>query len=161
MRPNTRTHLIALALGCASALAAAQSPGERPARPMMDPAHRQEMMAQRQADLKARLQLTAAQEGAWAQWIAAMQPPADRMGAGHQDRRRMHEEMAALSTPERIDRMNAMKAERDARQASRAQATKAFYATLSPEQQKVFDESLRHRGPHGHRGHADKRPQQG
>ncbi|RZL93508.1 MAG: hypothetical protein EOP76_09240 [Variovorax sp.] len=45
--------------------------------------------------------------------------------------------------------------------AKRAEATKSFYAVLSPEQQKTFDaESMRHgpRGKHGHRGHPGHAP---
>ena len=108
----------------------------------MDPARMQQMMAQRQADLKARLKITASQEAAWNAYVASMQPPA---GMGQrmdpQARQKMHEEMAALTTPQRIDRMNAMKAERDASMARRHEATKAFYAVLTPEQQSVFDSS--------------------
>ena len=106
----------------------------------MDPAKMQQMMAQRQADLKARLKITASQEAAWNAYVANMQPPA---GMGQrmdpQARKKMHEEMAALTTPQRIDRMNAMKAERQASMTRRQEATKAFYAALTPEQQAVFD----------------------
>ena len=106
----------------------------------MDPARMQQMMAQRQAELKARLKITASQEAAWNAYVASMQPPA---GMGQrmdpQARKKMHEEMAALTTPQRIDRMNAMKAGREAAMASRQEATKAFYAALTPEQQAVFD----------------------
>ena len=42
----------------------------------MDPAKMQEMMAKRQAELKAQLKITAAQEPAWNTFIASMQPPA-------------------------------------------------------------------------------------
>ena len=115
----------------------------------MDPAKMQEMVAKRQAALKAQLKLSAAQEPAWNAYVASMQPPADmaqRMDP--QARRKMHEEMMALSTPQRIDRMNAMKAERDAAMAKRHEATKTFYAALTPEQQKVFDAQAMGRGGH-------------
>ena len=46
-----------------------------------DPARMQEYMAKRQAAMKAKLQITPAQEGAWTAFTAAMQPPADMMGA--------------------------------------------------------------------------------
>lgn len=50
----------------------------------------------------------------------------------------------------RLDRMQAMAEVRRARMAERAAAIKAFYAQLTPEQQKVFDaEGL----PAAHRGH--------
>ena len=155
--------LIVLALACAGTVAMAQ-PGGHPHRPM-DPSQRQEMMAKREAELKAQLQITPAQEPAWAAWVAAMKPPADKPGMGPDERRRMHEEMGKLTTPERIDRMNAMKAERDAQMARRGEATKAFYAALTPQQKKVFDERMHRHGPGGPDGHhgpgGRKPPQQG
>jgi hypothetical protein len=56
--------------------------------------------------------------------------------------------------------MQARQAERSAMFAKRADATKAFYAQLTPAQQKTFDaESLRMgprgHGPHGHRPHGE------
>ena len=120
----------------------------------MDPARMQEMMAKRQAALKAKLNLGATQEGAWAAYVAAMQPPAGmdaRMSP--ENRKKMHDEWATLTTPQRIDKMNEMKARRDAEMAKRGDATKTFYAALSPEQQKLFDaNTMRHGGPRGGHG---------
>lgn len=116
----------------------------------MDPAKMQEMMAQHAAALKAKLNLSATQEGAWATYMAAMQPPAD-MGArmSPENRKKMHDEWAALTTPQRIDKMNDMKVKRNAEMAKRNDATKSFYAALSPAQQKVFDtNTMRHGGSH-------------
>ena len=88
--------------------------------------------------MKQKLGITAAQEGAWNAWTAALKPPAQR--AQRPDR----EAIARMTTPERIDRMRALRAERQARMDSRANATKTFYAALAPEQQKTFDQlSLR------------------
>lgn len=116
----------------------------------MDPAKVQEFIAKRQAALKAKLNLSSSQEAAWGVYVAAMQPPADlgqRMTP--EARKKMREEWAAMTTPQRIDKMNEMKARRDADMARRGDATKALYAALTPEQQKVFDDStLRQRG-HG------------
>lgn len=120
----------------------------------------QERMASRLAALKTRLGLSAAQEGAWNTYLAAMQPPASGMMAGNRaDRRKMAEEWRAMTTPQRLDRMATLKTERDAQMNRRAQATRDFYATLSPEQQKVFDASTmmgaqpgRRGGGWGHRG---------
>jgi hypothetical protein len=58
--------------------------------------------------------------------------------------------------------MQARQAERSAMFAKRADATKTFYATLSPDQQKTFDIETAHfgghrwhrGGPDGHRGQA-------
>ncbi|RYX95415.1 MAG: hypothetical protein EOO28_11680 [Comamonadaceae bacterium] len=135
----------------------APAPGANPpahAHPHMrgerrDPAKFKEHMAKRQAELKAKLNITPAQEGAWTAFTSSMQPPANRPP------RPSREEFAKLTTPERIDRMQAMKTERDARMAQRATATKTFYAALSPDQQKVFDANTMrphhggHHGPHG------------
>ena len=114
-----------------------------------DPAKMQEARARHQAELKAKLNLSPTQEGAWASYAAATQPPANmaaRMDPEH--RKKMHEDMQKLTTPERIDRMNVMKAERDAEMAKRSAATKAFYAQLTPQQQQVFDVNAMRHGPH-------------
>ncbi len=98
-----------------------------------DPAKRQEMKAKRQAELKARLQLTAAQEPAWNTFIASMTPPADRAA--------IRAEMEKLPEAERRSKMKALRAQRDAN-------IDAFYAVLSADQKKVFDEQRKHEG-HG------------
>ena len=89
--------------------------------------------AERQAKLKTELKLTAEQEPAWNAFVArtAHEPRAMKAGA--------REDWSKLTTPERLDKMQALKAERDAQMAKRIDATKSFYAALTPEQQKVFD----------------------
>jgi len=154
--------LIVTAVLASSALwAQAQTPpaGERMhahamgAQGRMDPAKMQERMAARQAALKAKLSLSAAQEGAWNDYLAARQPPADRMaGKSLQERQKMRQDMQAMTTPERLDRMTAMKAERDARMTQRQQATRNFYSALTPEQQKVFDANTQMGAGQGTRG---------
>lgn len=118
-----------------------------------DPAKMHERMLKHMAALKAKLQLTATQESAWTTFTASMQPVA-RTGP-----RPDRAEFAKLTTPERIDKMRAMRAERDAAMDKRTDATKAFYAALTPEQQKVFDaNAMPHFGPgdHGSEGHPHK-----
>lgn len=93
---------------------------------------RSEHRAKRMAMLKDKLQLTGAQEAAWTSYTTALQPTErtarlDRSG------------MAQLTTPERIDRMRALRAQRAAEADRRGEVTKAFYAALAPEQQKTFD----------------------
>ena len=112
-----------------------------------DPAKWQAKMAQRQAELKAKLQLNASQEGAWNAFAASMTPPARTQ----QDHAAMRAEMEKLSTPERIDRMKALRAQRDAEMDKRAEAAKTFYATLNADQKKVFDAQPK-RGGRGHGG---------
>lgn len=102
-------------------------------------------MAERHALLKQKLQLSAAQEGAWNTWTQTMKPPANMQ-------RPNREEFAKLTTPERIDRMRQVRAQRQAEMDKRADATKAFYAQLTPQQQKVFDSEGAQFGRGGHRG---------
>lgn len=120
----------------------------------MNTANMQERMANHMAELKAKLNLSASQEPAWANFIAAMQPPADMMQRmGRENRADMHKEMQAMTTPQRIDRMSAMKAQRDTHMAARNDATLALYGALTPEQQKVFDDNaMRGRNAMGQRG---------
>jgi protein CpxP len=115
---------------------------------MMDPARMQERRqahrAARMAHFKEVLQIAPAQEGAWAAWTNAMQPPANW-------KRPDRAELERLATPERIDRMRALRAERNAMMDRRAEATKAFYVSLNPVQKRVFDLTTAHAGK-GHRG---------
>jgi periplasmic protein CpxP/Spy len=137
-------HLIAAAvLAAVGVVACAQTPappqGDAPrmeGRQGFDPARMQQRMqarmAQRMAKLKDTLQIAPAQEGAWNAWAAAMQPPANW-------KRPDRAELERLPTPERIDRMRAIRSERNAMMDRRAEATKAFYAGLNPIQKRVFD----------------------
>lgn len=109
-----------------------------------DPAKMQEMVTKHLAALKTKLQITPAQEGAWATFSAAMQPPAKPVA------RPDWNEMQKLAVPERLDKMRAMRAQRQAQIDKRDDAIKAFYAVLSPEQRKVLDAEHRdheRRGP--------------
>lgn len=118
-----------------------------------DPAKMEQMHAKHLAAIKAKLKITASQEAAWNTFAASMKPAAD-MG-----KRPDRAEMEKLSTPERLDKMRAMHKERmatmDAAMDKRTEATKAFYAVLTPEQQKTFDaehSKMDHRADHGPRG---------
>ena len=132
----------------------------------MDPAKMDQMMAKRSADLKAKLKITPAQEGAWTAFIAAMKPDTSQM-AKHQAERTG---MEKLSTPERIDKMRALRAQHMADMSAsmdkRDNAVKTFYATLTADQKKVFDaEHSRMGGRHGddhgrHKGPAAAAPKQ-
>jgi periplasmic protein CpxP/Spy len=128
-----------------------QSQGRQAGERGMDPARAQRMqerIARRMAGFKEKLAITPAQEGAWTTWTQAMKPPAHLQRL---DRR----ELAQLSTPERLDRMRAHHATRMAEMDRRAEATKAFYAGLTAEQKKTFDEASLRMGKRGHgpRGH--------
>lgn len=111
----------------------------------------QEQRAERLSGLKEKLSLTPAQEAAWDAFAGAAQPGM-RQGV---DRQAMRGELAKLNTPQRLDKMLAMSEQRRARMIERSQATKAFYAQLTPAQQGVFDAEAmpgRHQG-HGHHRH--------
>lgn len=104
---------------------------------------------ERQAQLKAKLKLSPEQEAAWTQFAQATQP----MAHGPNGAQRPNPaDMAKLTTPERIDAMQAMKAQRDAHMTQRAEATKAFYASLSAEQKVVFDAETAREGMGRHPG---------
>ena len=121
--------------------------GERMGR--HDPAKMQAYVAKRLTALKEKLKLTPAQEPAWTSFAGSMQPPAPGTAHGRIERG----EMAKLTTPERIDKMRAMRAQRAAEMDKRGDAAKTFYAALTPEQQKVFDaNAMQHRpgGPGWH-----------
>lgn len=113
-----------------------------------DPARFEQHLARRQAEFKQRLQITPAQEGAWNTWVAAVRPPANWMETKHA----RHAEMQRLTTPERIDRMRAWRAERAAQQDRRGEATKVFYAALTPYQRGIFDARMQHHDGGRHRG---------
>lgn len=117
-----------------------------------DPAKMQARMAQHQTELKAKLKLTPAQEGAWAAFTASMQPPAH--GARMTPEQRA--EMDKLATPERIDKMRALRSQRMAEMTTsmdkRGEATKTFYAALNADQKKVFDSQRMGKGGMGHGG---------
>jgi hypothetical protein len=113
--------------------------------------------AQRLAELKQKLRLDASQEGAWNNFTATQQRPARAEGQARMDRA----EFAKLTTPQRLERMQARQAERSARFAQRIEATRSFYATLSPEQQKTFDAETAHFGHRGGHGHPHHGPREG
>ena len=111
-----------------------------------DPEKMQARRAERLARLKQQLQITPAQEAAWNAWTEAMLPTGDM-------KRRGRAELEGLTTPERIERMRALRAERMARMDERADATLTFYAVLSAEQKRTFDEVASRRGGHRHGRH--------
>lgn len=92
------------------------------------------------------------QESAFQTFMASMapQPGEDGMHQHHD-----MDEMQSLTTPERLDRMAARMADRQAKFQQHAAAIKAFYAVLSPEQQRAFDAlpGLMGMGMHHHDGH--------
>lgn len=165
MKQYSRRFCIAAMLASAGAVGTAtlaQAASPEAARPggwgkhQMDPAQRQQRMAEhhsrRMNELKEKLQLSEAQEGAWNEFSSAMQPP-----TAEQRQRPDRAEFEKLTTPERIDRMQQRAEERQARMKQRGDAVKRFYAQLTPEQQKTFDaQSTRHAHGGMHRDHGPR-----
>lgn len=90
------------------------------------------------------LALTANQEAAWRIW-------AEKMQAAKQDRKAARPDLEALRQMTAIQRLEKLLAFGAARQAAMAEmlaATRSFYASLSPGQQKIFDDLA----PFGARG---------
>lgn len=167
-RPHLSHGLLGLLLASASLLATAQpaqgpAPAATPQAPQGRMAERMERMqtwqSRRLQELKAKLQLTPAQESAWSTYAGAVQTPPAHMAEHEQQ----HQELSRLSTPERIDRMKSLRAQHqsdmNAFMDRRGEATKSVYAALSPEQKKVFDRETARvmAGRHGHgpAGHHD------
>ncbi|MBI5278913.1 MAG: Spy/CpxP family protein refolding chaperone [Burkholderiales bacterium] len=97
--------------------------------------HMADRMAGRMAQLKQQLAITPQQEGAWNNWLNAVRP---------QQRNRMERpnmvQFARMTTPERIDRIKQLRAQRAQQMDQRLDATRGFYSTLNAQQQRVFDE---------------------
>jgi hypothetical protein len=114
-----------------------------------DPAARRAMMAEH---LTAVLQLEPGQQAALNTFLDSMKPP-----EGMEDHAPGEHGMGEhLTTPERLDRMGRHLDEMRARFEAHAAAVKAFYAQLSPSQQRAFDAlapmlMMRHLG-HDHGG---------
>lgn len=122
-------------------------------------AKRAEFAAKRAAQLHDELKITPAQESAWNAFVASMKPQprgarADRAA------------QAGLTAPQRLARHIEMQKRRTAAMEQRLGAVNSFYAVLSPEQKKTFDDKAAHLagrfGKHGgmrggwqHRGGGD------
>lgn len=153
MKHPLKTIAIAAALGCATLVVSAQPMGGQEGMMgagrmgKMDSDHMDAMVARRAEALKAQLKLTPEQEPAWNAYVTAMKPD-PKAAAQHPTR----EEMEKLSTPERIDKMRALRNEQhaamNAAMDKRDQATKTFYNTLNADQKKVFDNQHMRMGEH-------------
>ena len=121
-----------------------------------------ERMAKHQAELHDKLKITAAQEPAWKTFTDSMTP-------GAMPARPDHQSMEKMTTPERLEKGLDRAKEHLAQMQTRLSALKTFYAVLTPEQQKIFDDSHRRMEKNMHermsehmRGHGpmnmDKKP---
>lgn len=128
-----RVTVLAALLATGVGLAAAQA-----AAPHEHHARMAERHQQRLDQLKTRLQLSPQQESAWLAYVARVTPDRHSSEPLAGDARA---DWAALTTPERIERMKAWQVQRQAAQQQRMDATLSFYAILSPAQQQVFDQA--------------------
>jgi periplasmic protein CpxP/Spy len=110
-------------------------------------------MERRMTELKTSLKLQESQMNAWAVFESAMKPP---MKEKTQTRQEHQEAFKSMTTPQRLDWMQAMKTEREAKMTQRTEAIKTFYGQLNPDQKQSFDQAFwsRH-GDQGmnHKGH--------
>jgi hypothetical protein len=98
--------------------------------------------------LRDALQLQSSQDAALSAYLDAIKPPDGMQSRMDRDR----DADAQLTTPQRLDKMLAHMDQMRARMVQRADATKRFYAQLSPSQQKAFDAlgpMMMHRGGDG------------
>jgi Spy/CpxP family protein refolding chaperone len=102
--------------------------------------HHEKMMEQHHNHLHDALKLSAEQEPGWKKLMESESPGAAISGGQRED-------WAKLNAPERAERMLELAKVRQARMADHVAALKAFYATLTPEQQKTFEAF--HTGPRG------------
>ena len=112
-------------------------------------AKRAEFQAKRVAQLHDELKITPAQENAWNAFVASMKPQA--RGA-----RPDRAAQAGLSAPQRLAQHIERQKQRTAMMEQRLGAVNSFYAVLTPEQKKTFDDKAArlqgHGGKHGGRG---------
>lgn len=110
-----------------------------------DPAKISERMDKRLQKLHDALKLTSNQEGAWQTYASSIKAdiPTSRPDfASYKN----------LSTPEKMEKRLEFTKSHIPKMEAHLAATKTFYATLTPDQQKTFDKALSH--GHGHmRGH--------
>ncbi|MGI8841569.1 MAG: Spy/CpxP family protein refolding chaperone [Caulobacteraceae bacterium] len=92
--------------------------------------------------LRETLRLRPDQDGALQAFVQAMAPPTTAM----ERMRRREETTASMPTPQRLDMMLAGMDEMRAITVARIDATKRFYAQLTPVQQRAFDAMQAERG---------------
>ena len=142
--------LAVLGMGGTTLAVQAQSGAAPAARPGANMSHAQmqatwsERRAERQQQLHDALKLTSAQDAAWITWIGSARRTehGERMGRGS---------MASMPAPQRMEQHIAMAKQRLAHMETALAALNTFYAVLTPEQKKVFDERAMHEGRPGGR----------
>jgi hypothetical protein len=108
------------------------------------------MRMRREKMLHDLLQIKPDQEAAFHAFTASMTPPPRDGKAGPGRYGPGAAPSMPMTTPERLDRMAARMAERQARFQKVAAATKTFYAALTPDQRRAFDAMPMMHGGGGH-----------
>lgn len=152
MRRKTSLTLLAAAFALTALSGASAQPSpDRALSPEMQ-AFREAHEKQRLQDLRTVLRLRPDQETALSAFVQAARPPGPDEGPGA---RHGPPPSESLSTPQRLDEMARREAQRTGERQRRADALRAFYTALSPDQRQVFDALMRLQGPrpdHGPRG---------
>ncbi|RZI42783.1 hypothetical protein EGT07_12395 [Herbaspirillum sp. HC18] len=102
----------------------------------MSPERMKAYFEKREAAIHDKLKLNANQETAWKTYIARIKPV-------ERPQRPDRAEIEKLPAPERMEKMLGFMQEAEKRMADRVAATKEFYAVLTPEQQKIFNDEIR------------------
>jgi hypothetical protein len=164
MRPVIRraalSALAALAAASIAAPAAWAQDDHRGPRPTPDQMHarmqamREAHERQRAQDLRTILRLRPDQEAALTAYLASHKRPDKGPGEHHGPGQAGGQASGPMTTTQRLDMMARRESEHAAMQQRHAEALRAFYGALSPEQKQVFDALQRlHGGGRGMGGH--------
>lgn len=149
--------LTLLTLSMAGPVRAEETPGPGPGGFVGEPggpwgANRERFIEERMAQLHKELKLTSAQEADWQAWSDKV----NQARAAKKEARPDFETLRKLPAPDRLQKMIDFGKTKQAELEDILTATKTFYATLTPEQRKTFDDLMPfgERGPgrHGHGG---------
>jgi len=106
-----------------------------------DSGRMEKMREQHETALHDKLKLSASQEKAWQAFIAE--------GKELRPKKRPDPlEFAGLTAPQRMEKMLDRMHDREARMEKMLGALKTFYAVLTPQQQKIFDDAMPRPGDH-------------
>jgi Spy/CpxP family protein refolding chaperone len=148
MKPSYRTAALCAAAAASVAVSCGARAQIEPHRPPPEfQAMREAHERQRAQDLRTILRLRPDQEPVLTAFLQSHRrsPPPERRGPPAAAPPR-----GPMTTPQRLDEMARREAEHAQARQRRADAIRAFYAALSPEQRPVFDALMRmHEGPHG------------
>jgi periplasmic protein CpxP/Spy len=106
-----------------------------------DSGRMEQMRDKRQQALHDKLKLSAEQEKAWRTFVATGKELRPKNRPGPLD-------FAGLTAPQRMEKMLDRMRDREARMTKMLGALKTFYAVLTPQQQRILDDSMQRMGGH-------------